>query len=236
MDNIDIIASEPAAEPAAPETSWEAGPEYHIASVMLSDPTSINAEAIRGLRTRIMAQHVREGRRALAFCTPSTGSGCTYAAFNLAVAMAQIGVRTVIVDGNLRTPSIAGLCDLPEATPGLSEYLADEGMRLSQIINAEVLPNLSVVAAGAVPANPQELLSGDRFRSAVDQLLRQFQLTIIDTTPSNTCTDAQRVATVAGYSIIVARKHKTHYSDVQMLARLLRADRSVIVGTVLNDF
>ncbi len=236
MDSIDILPSEPASEPAAEESAWDPGHEYHIASVMLTDPTSINAEAIRSMRTRIMAQHVREGRRALAFCTPSVGSGCTYAAFNLAVAMAQIGVRTVIVDGDLRTPSVAGLFDLPAGSPGLSEYLADDGMRLSQIINGDVLPNLSVVPAGAVPANPQELLSGDRFRSAIDQLLRQFQLTIIDTTPSNTCTDAQRVATVAGYSLIVARKHKTHYSDVQMLARLLRADRSVIVGTVLNDF
>ncbi|WP_414902742.1 CpsD/CapB family tyrosine-protein kinase [Sphingomonas flavalba] len=214
----------------------EAEREYHIASVMLSDPTGLEAEAIRGLRTRIVAQHVREGRRAIAFCTPSTESGCTFVAFNLAVAMAQIGIPTVIVDCDLRNPGIAELCGIGEDEPGLAELLGNDTTHMAQSIHGEVLPNLSVLPAGNRPTNPQELLSSDRFRTLVDQLLRQFQLTILDTTPANTCTDAQRVATVAGYSAIVARKHQTHYSDIQTLARLLRADRSAVVGTVLNDF
>ena len=88
----------------------------------------------------------------------------------------------------------------------------------------------------AAQSNPQELLAGMRFKNFVDQLLREFDLTIFDTTATNTCTDAQRVATVSGYSLVVARKHKSHVKDVTTLANLLRADRSMVVGTVLNDF
>jgi protein-tyrosine kinase len=66
--------------------------------------------------------------------------------------------------------------------------------------------------------------------------MREFDLTIFDTTATNSCTDAQRVATVSGYSLVVARKHKSHVKDVATLSGLLRADRSVVVGTVLNDY
>ncbi len=204
--------------------------------VILESPDSIEAEAIRGLRTRIMAQHVREGRRALAICSATADTGSTFVAANLATAMAQIGVTTVVVDANLRTPKIAGLFRLEESHQGLGEYLADPDMSIDAILQSTSLEGLSVVTAGALQPNPQELLAGGRFKLFVDQLLREFELTIIDTTATNICTDAQRVATVAGYSLIVARKHKSHVKDVATLVALLRADRSTIVGTVLNDY
>lgn len=205
-------------------------------AVLVTAPSSIEAEAIRGLRTRIVAQHVREGRRALAICSPSSGTGCTFVAANLAVAFAQIGTKTALLDANLRAPGIAPLFDLPADMPGLSEYLSHPAMRPDEIGLIEVLPNLSVIASGPPPLNPQELLSADRFRALVNQLLREFELTIIDTSAANVCTDGQRVATVAGYSLIVARKHQSFMSDVALLARTLRADKSVVVGAVLSDF
>lgn len=205
-------------------------------ALLVTAPSSIEAEAIRGLRTRIVAQHVREGRRALAICSPSSGTGCTFVAANLAVGFAQIGTKTALLDANLRTPGIAPLFDLPAEIPGLSEYLSHPAMRPDEIGVVEVLPNLSVIASGPPPLNPQELLSADRFRALVNQLLREFDLTIIDTSAANTCTDGQRVATVAGYSLIVARKDRSFMADVTLLARTLRADKSVVVGTVLCDF
>jgi Mrp family chromosome partitioning ATPase len=95
---------------------------------------------------------------------------------------------------------------------------------------------LSIIPAGPPSDNAQELLSSARFAAFVGQLLREYDLAIFDTTPSNTCTDAQRVATVVGYSLVVAHKDETYFDDVKALAELLRADKSVIVGTVLNDF
>lgn len=205
-------------------------------ALLITAPTSAEAEAIRALRTRIVAQHVREGRRALVICSPSADTGCTFVASNLAIAFAQIGTRTALLDADLRQPGIGRLFDLPPDMSGLSEYLSQPDARADEIAMTEVMPNLSVIAAGRPTPNPQELLSTDRFHDLIDQLLREFELTIFDTSPANICTDGQRVATVAGYSLIVARKHRTYMSDVMTLARTLRADRSVVVGTVLNDF
>lgn len=234
--NIETAVPDPGSDPIQPAdpATWQPSREWP--SIVVLGQGGVEAEAIRGLRTRIMAQHVREGRRALAICTPTVDSGATFVASNLAVAMAQIGVKTALVDANLRTPSIARVFGLREDRLGLVDFLADETVRLHEIVNGELFPHLAVIGAGPPADNPQELLSSDRFRTLIDQLLREFDLTIIDTTPANSCTDAQRVATVAGYSLIVARKHKTYVGDVTTLAKLLRADRSMIVGTVLNDY
>jgi protein-tyrosine kinase len=204
--------------------------------LVLREPQNAKSEAIRSLRTRIVAQHVREGRRALAMCTPNKGSGCSFVAANLAAAMAAIGQKTVLIDTDLRDPSIAAAFGLAEDHTGLADYLADPAVAMDAIIASEVMPRLSIIPAGAVPHNPQELLSSHRFRDLVNQLLREFDLTIFDTTPTNGCTDAQRVATVAGYSLIVARRDKSFVSDVRLLARMLRADKSTVVGTVLNEY
>ncbi|HEU4968149.1 CpsD/CapB family tyrosine-protein kinase [Sphingomonas sp.] len=207
-----------------------------IESVMVNDPHSIEAEAIRALRTRLAAQHLREGRRSLAICSAAAESGCTYIALNLAVAMAQAGVRTALVDANLRDPMIADLCGLPLSMPGLSEFLANDSIPMAEIVDTELMSNLAVIGGGEAPPNPQELLSGARFRGMVDQLLREYDLTIFDTAPAKICSDALRVATMAGFSLIVSRKHKTYFEDTKTLAKQLRADRSLVVGSILNSF
>jgi capsular exopolysaccharide synthesis family protein len=216
-------------------------PQHHaepamIESIMIKEPQSLEAEAIRALRTRLAAQHLREGRRSLAVCAPTAAAGCTYVALNLAVAMAQAGVRTALVDANLRDPMIADLCGLPLGMAGLSDYLGGSAGALGEIVDTDLMPNLAVIGAGDPPANPQELLSGARFRGLVDQLLREYDLTIFDTPPANICSDGQRVATMAGFSLVVGRKHKTYVEDMKTLAKQLRADRSVVVGSILNVY
>jgi capsular exopolysaccharide synthesis family protein len=220
LDRHELTAIEPAA----------------IESVMVNDPHSIEAEAIRALRTRLAAQHLREGRRSIAVCAAAAESGCTYIALNLAVAMAQAGVRTALVDANLRDPMIADLCGLPLSMPGLSEYLSNDSIAMAEVVDTELMPNLAVIGGGEVPSNPQELLSDARFRGLVDQLLREYDLTIFDTAPAKICSDGLRVATMAGFSLIVSRKHKTYFEDTKTLAKQLRADRSVVVGSILNSF
>lgn len=203
--------------------------------VVAHGPASIEAEAIRGLRTRIVAQHIREGRRSLAVCASAQGSGASFVAANLALALSQVGVKTALIDTDLRLPSIAGMFGAPGA-PGLAEYLGGEVNRIDEIVQPSAYPSLSIVAAGAEPPNPQELLSSGRFRDFANDMLREFDLTIFDTTAANRCTDALRVASVAAYSLIVGRKHQSFVNDVSVLAHQLRADRSTVIGAVLNDF
>lgn len=221
----------PNPQAALPDTTGAL--EYQL---VLSDPTGIEAEAIRALRTRIIAQHLREGRRALALCAASEGVGCSFMAVNLATALAQIGIKTALVDANLRDPQVGKAFGIDAAKPGLADYLSSRDVELASIIHPTGQDQLSIVPAGHVEHSPQELLSSEQFRDVVTQLLREFDITIFDTTASNTCADAQRVANVAGYAIIVARKDTSYIRDVNTLTRTLRADRTNVIGCVLNGF
>ncbi len=229
-------APAPTSSPTPASTSMPAMVSRQTSAVMIVDPASLRAEAIRGLRTRLMAQHVREGRRGLVVCTPAKGSGCSYVAANLAIAMAQVGVKTVLVDADLRGGSLGQIFGSPIDAPGLSAFLADDRIRARDVIEADILPHLSLIPSGPACDAAQELLSSQRFAAFVGQGMREYDLAIFDTTPANSCTDAQRVATLVGHSLIVARQDQTYFSDVKALAALLRADKSAVIGTVLTDY
>jgi len=209
--------------------------DFSPALVVRSAPTGAAAEAIRALRTHLMAQHIHEGRRALALCAVSQGVGCTFVAANLALALAQIGVKTLLIDANLRSPSIDVLFRSTKTLDGLAQCLASEERNFGRDIEVDVQPNLSVMFAGGRPQDPQELLAGNRFGDLMDFCLREFEITLVDTPPANTCSDARRVSTVAGYSLIVAKRNVTYVEDIRALVSQLEADHARVVGTVLND-
>lgn len=203
--------------------------------VMLSDPQGAPAEAVRTLRTHIVAQHIEDGRRGLAICAASAGVGATFTAINLAVALAQIGTKVLIIDADLRHPQLEGFIRASAPLLGLKQCLADHGADLTAYIQDDVVENLSVMFAGGVAPEAQELLASDRFGQLVERCLRDYDLTIIDTPPANSCADARRISTVVGYSIIVAKRHRSFVNDIKALAAQLREDRAQVVGTVMNE-
>ncbi|MDB5482035.1 MAG: chain length determinant protein tyrosine kinase EpsG [Caulobacteraceae bacterium] len=213
------------------------GAAYGFAPDMVTvlSPIGPRADAIRALRTHVMAQHINLGRRALAICAPSANVGCSFVAANLAVSLSQIGVKTLLIDGDLRRPALDLLIRPPQPSPGLAQCLQSPDEPFGANIDTAVLPQLSVMYAGHAAANPQELLAGDRFRSLMKFCLREFDATIVDTPPANTSTDARRISGVAGYSLIVTQQNKTFVRDVMTLAGQLKADRAVVIGTVMNQ-
>lgn len=204
--------------------------------VVLSDPVSAKAESIRLLRTQIIAQHIKPGRRAMALVAPVDGVGCSYLAANLAAALSQIGTKTLLVDANLRSPRIDQIFGLAANGPGLSSYLTLQVARPERVVHANVLPNLSVITSGPPVARPQELLSSTRFRDGMNMLLREYDIALFDTPAANSCADALTIASVIGYAVIVARRDKTFVGDVATLAEQLAAARSAVVGSVLSEF
>jgi capsular exopolysaccharide synthesis family protein len=203
--------------------------------VTVAAPTGVAAEAVRVLRTHIQSQHLQEGRRALAVCGVASDHGCTFIATNLAVALSQIGVATLLIDANLRDPGVDKMIMSSNGAGGLRECLARPDLPVGEFIEEEVLPNLSILYAGGVAPDAQELLAGERFEEVMSICLRTYDATIIDTPPANGSADALRVSNVVGYSLIVARKHQSLVSDVKTLAAQLQANRATVVGTVLNE-
>lgn len=223
---------------AAPSGAASTGaPSYAFSPevVMLAEAKGARAEAIRTLRTHLMAQHVVDGRRGLAVCAASARVGATFIAVNLAVALAQIGVKVLLIDGDLRNAEVQRFIQPSQATAGLRQCLEADETDLSTWISSDVIDNLSVMFAGGVAPNAQELLAGDRFAQVVERCLRDYDLTIIDTPPANSCADGRRISTVAGYSLIVAKQHETFINDLKTLTSQLREDRAQIVGTVMNE-
>ena len=225
-----------AAKPeAAPAPLFESG-GYRFAPnlVTLSAPLTAGAEAVRALRTHILSQHVNLGRRSLAICGASAGVGCSFVAANLAVALAQIGLKTLLVDGDLREPGLDQFIIPPTAPRGLAACLADTESQVSDYVDEEVVPNLSVLYAGASAQNPQELLARDWFEDVSNLCLREHDMTIFDTPPANSFSDARRIADVAGSALIVARRNKTLVADLKILVDQLTDDGVTVIGALMN--
>jgi len=203
--------------------------------VTISQPTKTQAEAIRGLRTFVMAQHVEQGRRSLSICGVSVDAGCSFVASNLAVALSQVGVKTLLVDGDLREPGLPAIITPSAPVSGLWQCLAAPEEDFSADIQHDVLDNLSIMYAGGVPPNPQELLAADRFKRLMDYCLREYEMTIIDTPPAMSCADARRVSSVVGYSLVVARQNQSRINDVRALISQLQQDGARVIGTVLRE-
>lgn len=213
------------------------GERYDLAAsiVTISDPNGVQAEAIRAVRTHVMAQHINRGRRALAICAPNRGIGCTFVATNLAVALARIGVKTLLIDGDLRNPAVQGLIRAHTVNSGgLAGCLETPDSAFNDYIDADVMPGLSVMFAGKGASDPQELLASDRFKALVGFCLREFDVTIVDTPPSNISSDARQVSAVVGYGLIVTGRDQTFIEDVKTLAEQLQGVQAKVIGTVLN--
>ena len=224
--------------PVVVTTPLTASPkEHHQYSndlVTLAAPLSPEAESIRALRTHVLAQHVQAGRRALAICAPSVGVGCTFLAANLAVALAQVGIKTLLVDGDLRTPGVQDVIKPASPAPGLAACLSAPGSDIGAFINPDAFPNLSIFYAGAATASAQELLANEWFEEVMNHCLREYEVTIIDTPPANTCADGRRISNVVGYGLIVARRNVSLVADVKILATQLVDDHVKIIGTIMK--
>lgn len=202
--------------------------------VTLTDPGGESAETIRAIRTHVIAQHLQAGRRALAIAAPAEGAGCTFLATNLAVALAQVGHNVLLVDADLRQPGVDALIRPSQPVDGLVGCLSNPDTHIGEFVSTEVLPNLSVLFAGKATAHASELITHEDFAHVIDSCLRDYDVTIIDTPPANTSADARRICSVAGYALVVARRHRNLVPDVKTLCRQLAADHAVVLGTVMN--
>lgn len=237
MNTIEASGAEGLGDPQSairpdPETmSYELSPDL----VTLSEARPMEAEAIRTMRTHIMARHVEDGRRGLAMCSASQDAGCTFMAVNLAVSLAQIGVKTLLIDGDLRAPGVEQMIRPQTKTHGLIQCLTMPDVHAHDLFHHEVIPNLSILFAGGTAENAQELLGRESFKDLIDGCLRDFEFTVIDTPPTNSCADARRISSVIGYTVVVAKRNVSYFADVHALALQLREDGAKVVGAVLNE-
>jgi len=199
-------------------------------------PFSPVVEHLRGLRSQLMLRWFEPDadRNVLAIVSPGGGEGRSFIAANLAIVFSQLGKSTLLVDANLRAPRQQEFFKV-NTGGGLSNYLAGRA-GLESIIRIPSLPGLSVLPAGAVPPNPQELIGRPVFADLLQSLGGEFDVVIVDTPSASEYAEAQIIATETSAALIVLRKNYTSLSRTVELARRFQQTGTAVVGSVLNDF
>ncbi|MBI2614077.1 MAG: polysaccharide biosynthesis tyrosine autokinase [Gemmatimonadetes bacterium] len=190
------------------------------------------AEAFRALRTNVTFVGAEKPLQFVSVTSPGPGEGKSTTAVNLAVALAQGGQRTLLIDGDLRRPLIHRTFALVQE-PGLTDVLVGRATA-REAIRPEVAPGLDVLPSGSIPPNPSELLGSSAMHSLISGLRRDYHYIIIDTPPTLPVTDASVVASSADAAILVLRSGDTEETAAQRALEQLRRVRARIAGAVLN--
>lgn len=199
-------------------------------------PFSPVVEQLRALRSQLMLRWFdgEAGHKTLAVVSPGRGEGRSFTAANLAVVFSQLGERTLLIDADLRNPSQHKLFRLPNRL-GLSSLLAGRAELADTVTRIPGLIDLSVMAAGATPPNPQELLARPSFNALIATVQGQYDIVIVDTPAGAETADHQSIAARARGAVVVARKDISLAPQVQALVGSLQQAGVVVVGAVLNN-
>jgi protein-tyrosine kinase len=198
------------------------------------EPFSAQVEALRAIRSQLMLRWFARGRHALAIVGVDPADGVSIFASNLAVVFSQLGEQTLLVDANLRSPHQHEVFAL-NPRQGLSDVLAGRA-DLDAIARVASFVDLSVLPAGTLPPNPQELLSREAFRNLNSQLESRYDVVLYDVAPFASGVDAMAVAGHAGGVLLVARKDHTRMAALAHMAGQLVEAGAEVVGSAVVDF
>ena len=207
-------------------------PFYRMATLLY--PRSPAAEAFRTLRTNIEFASLDKPFRTVVVTSSAPGEGKTVVASNLAVAIAQSGRRTILVDADLRRPGVHGMFSLTNV-PGLTDMVRSDDVQLADVARTTEEANLSVVTAGTIPANPAELLGSRRMAVILDRLREAADVVIFDTAPVGAVTDAAILAAKADATLFVVQPLRTTERVVRRGREALAKVNARVIGAVLNN-
>lgn len=218
--------------PYAPEEQRKLNPEL----VALNEPFSPRAESFRALRSQLMMRLFSEGeqRRAVAVISPDSGDGKTYCAANLAVALAQLGGRTLVVDADMRGPRLHEVFHLKNQA-GLSGILSGRADK-HVIQQVPGVSSLFVLPVGTTPPNPLELVERPAFGLLMRELASKFDHVIVDTPAAIHGADASVIAARCGAALVIARKDASRLAMLQELVASFEGSHVKLAGAVVNEF
>ncbi len=191
------------------------------------------AEAIRTIRTSLLMSQMDNPPKVIAVTSSVPGEGKTTLSTNLAYALGQME-RVLLIDADLRRPTLGKRFGYPPYQAGLSNLIANTA-NLSTCIQTDQKSGIDLLVAGAIPPNPQELLSSDLMKTAMKLLSAKYDRIIIDTAPTQAVADSLIVSTHSDAMIYVVKSESTHIKNIKSgLGRLLQIGANV-AGVVLNQ-
>ena len=217
---------------AVPRVREWSGGRFDPKGITGPDPNGPVAEAYRRLRTSVELLGADRRQRVLQMTSPDSGDGKTTTICGLAVALASLGRRVVLVDGDMRRPRLHQIFEVPNHV-GLSSILAggDPDIAAQAVAGVE---RLWVVPSGPIPANPSELLAGRPMAAYLHDLKGRYDFVLVDSPPVLPVTDATLLAAWVDATILVATQRRTTIRQVKAAIDRLRQVEAPLVGTVLN--
>jgi polysaccharide biosynthesis transport protein len=198
-------------------------------------PKSQISEAFRALRTSLLLSQADHPPQVILVTSALPREGKTTAAVNLAVTLAQLGDRTLLMDSDLRKPGVRRALNLTIGKDvGLSSYLAGVSSLDEATIQHPTITNLSALTTGPVPPSPADLLSSHRMREAIAELRRRFKFIVIDSPPVMAATDAVILSALTDGVLLVVRSGETPKEAFTRTRDLLAAVKCRLLGVVLN--
>ena len=161
------------------------------------------------------------------------GEGKSTTAVNLSYVLAEKGSRVLLIDGDLRIPSVAKKMKLSNS-PGLTDLLIGNGAKLAEFQSA-LHPNWYILPAGDIPPNPSELLGSHRMESVLCALRDNFDYIIIDLPPVNIVSDALSISRLLTGMIVVVREGYTEKKELEQCMRQMKLSSTKVLGFVMNE-
>ncbi len=197
-------------------------------------PFSSHVEILRACRSQLMLRWFSDHRKSLTVMCVNSGDGASFIAANLAVVFSQLGEHTLLVDANLRNPRQQDIFQLQEKR-GLSDILAGRA-GLDVITKIEYFVDLSILAAGTLPPNPQELLSRTSFSDLSKNLALRYDVILYDVASGTSAADVPAASACTEGLLLVARKNRTRIRDIRNFAEQLERNGIELVGSLMVDF
>lgn len=200
----------------------------------LKDPNSVFSESIRTARTGVLLSSIDESHKVLVVTSSVPGEGKTTFAMNLAFAHAQTK-KVLLIDADMRRPSVAKTLGLDKNTLGLSEYISGAAQASQVILSINEDTEAKLLPAGHIPPNPLELLLSPKFEQAINRLKELFDVIVIDSPPVQLVSDALIIAQHATGVIYVIKADDTPYPLARQGLTKLRRGGAPLLGVVLNQ-
>lgn len=208
--------------------------EVRLESKMITrfSPKSPISEAYRSLRTNIQFSDIDNPKRVILMTSAATKEGKSTTCVNLAITFAQTGSRVLLVDSDLRRPTLHSFFNVDKMY-GLSNVLIGS-LSFNDVIKRTEVENLDLITAGDIPPNPAEMVASERMRMFLEEARNRYDVVLLDSPPVVAVTDAAILTTRADATILVVSSGMTGRSELKRAIGLIRSVGSNVLGIILN--